>query len=366
MSSRIVGGVASNVLRYPFIITIFANQQYKCGGTIISPEFILTAAHCVHDNLEYYVSVFHENTQPRNSCHEIIDIDDIYIHENYNQLNKTNDIAIIKLSKSPTCHIDYPKLSDFVNDQNNLAYILGYGIIRPNKIEISELNIGQVYIQNNTFCRQRWTINSNHSLVNTEKSLCAYSPVSDTCQGDSGGPLLIWNNTVPILYGITSFGAKCLDPYFPGVYTRVSFYNDWISEKIINCASDMCLPYSIDTMHRTTMVPENLMCQLNISDIEFETDYEKFTTNYKTIIDDDSFFYKSKSPFFKYMKITTMTEGHEGVFDNYYPYTESVNSSCTDIEKMFNTHNCCNETTTCICQALEKYFIQKECCFNEI
>lgn len=54
-------------------------------------------------------------------------------------------------------------------------------------------------------------------------------PFSDTCQGDSGGPLMFFSNSQWTIIGITSYGAGCALADYPGVYTRVSFYEDWIS-----------------------------------------------------------------------------------------------------------------------------------------
>ncbi|MFX8466402.1 serine protease, partial [Acinetobacter baumannii] len=63
----------------------------------------------------------------------------------------------------------------------------------------------------------------------TGNMLCAAAPGKDTCQGDSGGPLFVSNRAGGVVQvGVTSFGTGCANPSFPGVYARVSQYNDWI------------------------------------------------------------------------------------------------------------------------------------------
>ena len=66
-----------------------------------------------------------------------------------------------------------------------------------------------------------------------ETMICAGEAGKDACQGDSGGPLVNTDsNGTVYLVGLTSFGVGCARPRYPGVYTEVSFFQDWIEESI--------------------------------------------------------------------------------------------------------------------------------------
>ena len=75
----------------------------------------------------------------------------------------------------------------------------------------------------------------NYDKNNSTVPTCDGKQCKDTCAGDSGGPMLS-NELSPLkryaVIGITSFGVKCADPDYPGVYTRVDNYLDWIAQHL--------------------------------------------------------------------------------------------------------------------------------------
>jgi secreted trypsin-like serine protease len=79
----------------------------------------------------------------------------------------------------------------------------------------------------------------------------------DTCQGDSGGPLMMFSNNQWILIGITSYGTGCALADYPGIYTRVSYYIDWINCFIINNTS--CIENMIFKQHSFSSIGSSIL-----------------------------------------------------------------------------------------------------------
>jgi len=79
-----------------------------------------------------------------------------------------------------------------------------------------------VPIQN---CRVTF-LRRGHLIFDTQ--LCAWDQGRDACQGDSGAPLIVYQGGRAVAAGLVSFGADCADEVYPGVYTRLGHYEDWI------------------------------------------------------------------------------------------------------------------------------------------
>lgn len=92
------------------------------------------------------------------------------------------------------------------------------------------LRAGVVPILSNELCKQPQV----YGDAITDGMFCAGSLDEgiDACDGDSGGPLVCLNNGVHTLYGIISWGQHCGYANRPGVYTKVSYYTDWIQQKL--------------------------------------------------------------------------------------------------------------------------------------
>jgi len=91
----------------------------------------------------------------------------------------------------------------------------------------------EINIVNHSSCRRKYGVQGR---IVHDSQICAISYDADTCNGDSGGPLMKQSETSPshwVLVGITSFGpASCANVDFPGIYTNVNSYMDWIKAKI--------------------------------------------------------------------------------------------------------------------------------------
>ncbi|KAK7081612.1 hypothetical protein SK128_009407, partial [Halocaridina rubra] len=159
------------------------------------------------------------------------------LHENYNNTDSSNDIALVELPNElnyetdPTIHpICLAEEADI--PYGNKAVATGWGVtayqgnVSPTLLEVA------LDVITMTQCQNLFQSLPVSLPQDTTKVLCALTPTKDTCQGDSGGPLVVRvcpNKWVQI--GIVSFGHQCAFPNGPGVYTKVSAYRSWIDTK---------------------------------------------------------------------------------------------------------------------------------------
>uniref|UniRef100_A0A3Q3JST1 Peptidase S1 domain-containing protein n=1 Tax=Monopterus albus TaxID=43700 RepID=A0A3Q3JST1_MONAL len=159
----------------------------------------------------------------------------IISHPNYNSITKDNDICLLKLS-SPVNFTDYilpvclaASGSTFYNGTD--TWVTGWGTIGSGVPLPSPQNLMEVEVPvvGNRQCNCENGVGSI-----TDNMMCAglNAGGKDSCQGDSGGPLVSKQSSRWILAGVVSWGYGCADPNLPGVYTRVSQYENWINSQI--------------------------------------------------------------------------------------------------------------------------------------
>jgi len=132
----------------------------------------------------------------------------------------------------PICLPSSPKLRES-RFEKKTPFVAGWGAIGFNGPTSAVLREVQLPVVPDEVCLDKYKSFKNIQL--DETNICAGTQLGgkDTCQGDSGGPLM--QPTTPTEYvqiGIVSFGYKCAEPGFPGVYTRVTSHMDWIEEII--------------------------------------------------------------------------------------------------------------------------------------
>jgi len=229
---RVFGGTNSQEGAYPFVVSIqrqsYGRSSHHCGGTIIDKNWILTAAHCVADKSGNIMTTFNFSivvgtTKPGSSGTRVKP-SKIYVHHDYHPLYIKNDIALIKL-ESP---VNYPRitLSTTDSDIDDYARVIGWGKWNYGNIS-STLREADLPIISTYECSSKYDKLKNYMI--TDKQICALdtSREKDACHGDSGGPLLTRSGNSWKQIGIVSFGKACVSGY-PGVYTKVSEYLNWI------------------------------------------------------------------------------------------------------------------------------------------
>ncbi|KAM3859919.1 plasminogen activator, urokinase b [Diretmus argenteus] len=248
---KIVGGTITTVESHPWIAAIFWRSRsrqkvFRCGGSLISPCWVLTAAHCFPDGSDTKARRF-SVTLGKNALNETdptqeqtFRVEEVHIHESFDNTegNFNNDIALLKLkAKHGQCAQDtrtvntvcLPPSRQSLNS-GILCEIAGYGKEKQGLWYNSKyLREAKVNLLAHNVCQQK----DYYGNMVTENMFCAGRPdwSQDACEGDSGGPLVCEMDNRFFLFGIVSWGDGCAKEFHPGVYTTVTNYNQWIEEK---------------------------------------------------------------------------------------------------------------------------------------
>lgn len=246
--ASIVGGHDIDITDAPWQISLrnaVFNNQHTCGGSIINPTWVLTAAHCVEGQAPGNLKILAGSTnQTQLSNGQLVQVAEIIIHPDYHNdtLAIENDIALLRL-ETPLLYgagvgsIQYAtelNLPDNLMNPGTMVNITGWGVtnniigyVMSNTLKsadiplISTVDANQLNSQATQFS----------SIQIHEGMIAAYSPGQGAHWGDSGGPMVVQNNGVPILIGCSSWG---LFPkgQFPTVYAKVKSYSSWIEESM--------------------------------------------------------------------------------------------------------------------------------------
>lgn len=231
---------------FPWMVALFAGDSYVCGGSLIRPNVVVTAGHCVfsrqNERLVVRAGEWDSKTTDEVLAFQEQTVSQVIIHENYHQKFLFNDIALLVLEKSflPDEHIQLlclaPQGKSFDGKENCIA--TGWGKERFDSPSYQNiLKKVELPIMGHEKCQSAFRKTRLGSTFQLHRSfMCAGGEEGvDTCTGDGGSPLAcpsVENGNRYQLAGIVAWGIGCGQAGVPGAYAKASLHTEWIERNI--------------------------------------------------------------------------------------------------------------------------------------
>ncbi|MFD9705408.1 serine protease [Lentzea sp. NPDC059081] len=217
-ADAIVGGTPARVADTPWVVAITTTDgQLICGGALVAPDKVMTAAHCVTNK-----GVIGDNQRRPEQLRVVAGRTDLRVkdegvdapvagvwrHPEYREVTRGDDVAVLTLARA------LPYRTIALGEVGDEGVVLGYGRTAENTPPAMTLRKVSVPILSDQECALK------EPDYRPGAMLCAGRGGKDACTGDSGGPLVVRGR----LAGVVSFGRGCARPDEPGVYTRLANY----------------------------------------------------------------------------------------------------------------------------------------------
>ncbi|XP_073837984.1 hypodermin-A-like [Musca autumnalis] len=220
---RIVGGYEATIISVPYLVNIRRNGYFKCGGTLVTPRHVVTAAHCIKNyTAESFLVTAGATSLASEGQQRNVDL--IAKPSRYSSSTYHMDVAVLRLdapvelngnvSTIDICNVPLPV--------GAYSKVSGWGLTAEDGSVANRVRSVDVPIVSLEKCAKDY---ADEAII-TNSMFCAAEPgTKDSCSGDSGGPL-VYNNQ---LCGIVSWGIGCAQALYPGVYTSVRAVRSFIT-----------------------------------------------------------------------------------------------------------------------------------------
>ncbi|XP_001603672.1 trypsin-1 [Nasonia vitripennis] len=232
-SLRIIGGNDAGIHEVPYTVSLRVFDRHFCGGSIISRNWIVSAAHCFLPVVPIALVRIRSGSSFSNFAGTMHSISRVYSHENFTLTNRgstIHDIAVVRVSPSFQLNKSTRRpIGMFEPGQkapdNAVGVLSGWGVLHETDNKMSYvLQKVEIPLVPKSKCRE--LLRKYGGLAKGQFCAGFMSGGKDACQGDSGGPFVVGRK----LYGLVSWGKGCARRYLPGAYTEISFYRQWIKK----------------------------------------------------------------------------------------------------------------------------------------
>jgi len=213
---------------------VVPRRGWYCGGALVAPQAVVTAAHCVVGEAPRDVDVLAGRRRLSGTGGRRVRVERIGIAPGWGPLRGAPDVAVLRLER-PVDDVRtavLPKAgSARPGRAGRRALVSGWGLRGNRSSAVSDdLRVARVTVRRDRTCRKVY-----RSFFRPGLMLCANDRRArqDTCRGDSGGPLVATLGGLPTLVGVVSFGREyCAEPTAPGGYAEVASVSDWIAARV--------------------------------------------------------------------------------------------------------------------------------------
>uniref|UniRef100_A0A3P8UTA4 Ovochymase 1 n=1 Tax=Cynoglossus semilaevis TaxID=244447 RepID=A0A3P8UTA4_CYNSE len=255
--SRIIGGQEAIPFSWPWQASLSFASMPACGGAIISPQWVVSAAHCFKrfKKASYWTVVAgkHDIDAQKEEGQQMMGVAAILPHHGYNSRTKENDIALVKLQQPLAFSRSVRPITIWTSALPVFreCTITGWGSTRENGPRINRLQEVNVTVLPPDVCNRYYTgrIRSSMFCAGNEKGGV------DACQGDSGGPLSCYTGNKFELAGLVSWGVGCGRKKRPGVYTKLDIHTFPVTSPEETCGrqqSPGCSPPGLASLSVTS------------------------------------------------------------------------------------------------------------------